>query len=316
MKRTNVLLETVDLRGARNGENIVSLSEKPGKGELTRSDALLLRKFANLVDELEVLGEVLLREARRHLAEVALLEVVGAANGAGDHAATNGGVSYDGDAELAGGIEELDLRGLNVEGERRVFNLHSIDVVDLASAAERIGGALRKANVLDLALVFQRYHSLNRLFHGCFSVESVAVVEIDEGDAETFQAALASLFAVLWSAIYGSAKDRSALFDTQKEKSHEPAAIIENSVGKLCCQEDILPLAGVLLEPVAEEILAVGVHVGRVPEELAGFVRSVEHSEALLVGLGCSIEGGETHGAEAHSVDLRTIAAKLCSGKG
>ena len=53
----------------------------------------------------------------------------------------------------------------------------------------------------------------------------------------------------------------------------------------------MLTLARVLLEPLAEEVLTVLVHVGGVPEEVALVVDLVEDLEALLIGLGLAVEG-------------------------
>ena len=53
----------------------------------------------------------------------------------------------------------------------------------------------------------------------------------------------------------------------------------------------MLTLAGVELEPLAEEVLAVLVHVGSIPEEVSLVVDLVEDLEALLIGLGLAVEG-------------------------
>jgi hypothetical protein len=53
----------------------------------------------------------------------------------------------------------------------------------------------------------------------------------------------------------------------------------------------VLTLARIELEPLAEEVFAVLVHVGSVPEEVALIVDLVENLEALLVGLWLAVEG-------------------------
>ena len=69
------------------------------------------------------------------------------------------------------------------------------------------------------------------------------------------------------------------------------SAILLHGVGKLGGEEDVLTLAGVELEPLAEEVLAVLVHVGSIPEEVSLVVDLVEDLEALLIGLGLAVEG-------------------------
>jgi hypothetical protein len=120
LQGANILLNPGKRSGTRDGEEVVTLGQDPGQGQLTSSGVLLLRELSDAVDELEVLGEVLGGEAWCELAEVTLLEVVGAADLTTEHASSNGRVGYDGDAELACGLEEADLLRLDVETERRV----------------------------------------------------------------------------------------------------------------------------------------------------------------------------------------------------
>ena len=53
----------------------------------------------------------------------------------------------------------------------------------------------------------------------------------------------------------------------------------------------MVALARVQLEPLAEEVFAVLVHIGSVPEEVALIVDLVEDLEALLIRLGLAVEG-------------------------
>jgi hypothetical protein len=53
----------------------------------------------------------------------------------------------------------------------------------------------------------------------------------------------------------------------------------------------VLTLARVELEPLAEEVFAVLVHIGSVPEKVALIIDLVEDLETLLVGLGLAVEG-------------------------
>jgi hypothetical protein len=80
LQRTDVLLNPSDRSSARDGEEVVSLGQDPGQGELTGGAVLRLCDLGDAVDELEVLGEVLGRETRCELSEVAFLEVVWAAD--------------------------------------------------------------------------------------------------------------------------------------------------------------------------------------------------------------------------------------------
>lgn len=106
-------------------------------------------------------------------------------------------------------------------------------MLDLASTPKRVGAALRQAEVLDLALLLQLLHLLDRLLNGRHLVQAVAVVEVDVGDAEALQRTLARLASVLRGGV-----------DVAR-------AVLAHRVGELGREEDVLALAWVLLEPLA-----------------------------------------------------------------
>lgn len=106
-------------------------------------------------------------------------------------------------------------------------------MVDFACSAERVGTALGQSNVLDLALLLERLQSLHRLLYWCHSVQTMRIVQVDVRDAQALQRLLAGL-----TAVFGRAVD-------------SPGTIGVDFVGELGSQEDVLTLAGVLLEPFA-----------------------------------------------------------------
>lgn len=65
-----------NLRRAGNGQDIIALSEHPRERDLSGRRVMLLRNGLDPVDDLEYLGEVLLREAWQVAALVGRLEVV------------------------------------------------------------------------------------------------------------------------------------------------------------------------------------------------------------------------------------------------
>jgi hypothetical protein len=80
LQGADILLNTSEGSRARDGEEVISLRQNPGQSQLTGGAVLRLRNFGDAVNELEILGEVLRREAWCELAEVALFEVVWAAD--------------------------------------------------------------------------------------------------------------------------------------------------------------------------------------------------------------------------------------------
>lgn len=75
LRRLRVLLEPRNGPRARDGDKVGVLGEDPRERELRRRGAVLPSDRAEPVDDLEVLGEVLVREAGQQLAQVVLLEV-------------------------------------------------------------------------------------------------------------------------------------------------------------------------------------------------------------------------------------------------
>jgi hypothetical protein len=74
-------------------------------------------------------------------------------------------------------------------------------------------------------------------------------------------------------------------------------------VGKLGHEEDLVALTWIASELPAEQVFAVGVHVGHILEELIILIGGIEDGEALAVRFVGAVEGGEIHGAEAEGGD-------------
>lgn len=94
------------------------------------------------------------------------------------------------------------------------------------------------------------------------------VVEVDLVDPEALQALLGGLRAVLGGRVHGDAL----------------ALGVEAELGG---QEDVGAALGVQAEPLADEVFAVAVDVGRVPVGAAKLPGAVEQLQASLVGTGC-----------------------------
>lgn len=226
--------------------------------------------------------EVLAAEARRVGAEVALFEIVRRADAAGQETAAEGRVRDGRDAEIATCLQEGDRGVLDVHREGGVFDLHGVDVDDLTGALQRFGAAFAQAEIFDFAAVLKFLHLRDGDFDGLRGLHAVAVVQVDGVDAETFQGFLAGCVDV-----FGFVADAAL------------AGLGVDEVGEFGGEEDLLALSGVLLEPFAEEVLVVAVHVGGIPVSLAGLEDVVEELETLFVGSGLAVEGREAH--EAHS---------------
>lgn len=136
VQSSQILLQILDLSGAWDRDDILPLGQQPSERQLGGGAALLLGQPGEDSDELQVLREVLGREAGGQEAEVARLEVGARLVLAGDEAAAQRRVGDDGDAELAACAEEADLWVFDVHAEGRVFDLHGGDGVHGVCAAE------------------------------------------------------------------------------------------------------------------------------------------------------------------------------------
>ena len=111
----HILIQVLQLLGSGDGNDILTLGHQPSERQLAGSTALPSRDLADPVRELEILGEVLFREAGGHSPEISFFEVVGGLVCSRQHAATEGRVGDDSDAEFAAGFQEADFGVLNVE---------------------------------------------------------------------------------------------------------------------------------------------------------------------------------------------------------
>ena len=86
-------------------------------------------------------------------------------------------VRHNRNAQLAGSLDDADIGMLAVKSEDAVFDLDGGDRVHGVRAADRVGSALRKANVADFAFAvmhvsiqviypWTRYDLLDELFQG------------------------------------------------------------------------------------------------------------------------------------------------------
>lgn len=74
-------------------------------------------------------------------------------------------------------------------------------MVNLASAAKRVGTAFRQADILNLALLLELLHSFHRFFDRRLPVKAVGIVEVDMIHTQALERLLAGLPAVFGAAV-------------------------------------------------------------------------------------------------------------------
>lgn len=103
--------------------------------------------------------------------------------------------------------------------------------MDGVGAPERGTAAFGETEIFDFSLGFELGHGFHCLLDGGFAVEAVGVVEVDVVDAETGEGFFAGFEAVL------------------RGRVNTAVSLVVDGVGELGGQEDVVALAGVLLEP-------------------------------------------------------------------
>ena len=131
-----VLFHVLDLLRARDGNDILPLRQQPRQRQLPGRAPFRLRQRPDLVHELQVFGEILLREARKPQSGVTGLEIVAGLVLTGEESPAERAVGDDGNVELATGFEQSNLRIFNVGGKGAVFDLQRSDRVDFVRPAE------------------------------------------------------------------------------------------------------------------------------------------------------------------------------------
>ena len=147
-----------------------------------------------MVDKLKIFRKVLFRKPWCNLTEITFLEVSGRLVGAGEETSSKWRVCDYSDPQLSTGLKEANIGVFDIQRERAIFSLHSIDMMDFARPAKSIRRHLAEAQVLDFTLtksrsitvlakrrlnenkLLQLQHSLNRLLNRRFPINAVAVV--------------------------------------------------------------------------------------------------------------------------------------------
>src|SRR5665647_448497 len=126
----------------------------------------------------QVVGEVLTLEAGRAAPEVVGVEVVDAADPAGEETTPKRGVRHEADPEFADGGQHAVV--LDVAGKQRVLRLHGAQRVGGVRAADGLRRRLADAQVPHLSGGDQHTERTEGLLDGRFGVDAVLVVEVDD----------------------------------------------------------------------------------------------------------------------------------------
>ena len=222
-------------------------------------------------------------------AVVAVGELGGRGQGAGQQAAHERREGQEADAELLAGREHLVL---DAALEQRVLALHAGDRVHRSGAAQVGRQRLGEADEPDLPLLDQLRERADGLLDRRLGVDAVLLVEVDGLDAEAAQARLTRLAHVLGAAVDAR---RAAV-----GVGHEPELGREHD------------LVAAVADGAAHELLVVpgAVDVGGVEQVDAEVERAVDRRDA--VGLvRAAVRAGHRHAAQADRRDVGAHLAEL-----
>ena len=194
----DVLLQAMQLRGARDRNNPRLLSEQPDERDLCRGRLLPLGDAAEEGDQGLIRLERLRREPRQRAAEVGAVEGRFLIHLAREKAPAQRAIGNKADSEFLNGRNHFLLRGSRPQ---RVFALERGDRLDGVSAADRLHAGFGKTEVLDLALLNQFLHRTSHVFDGHIRINPMLVQQVDHIDLEPLERALGGLFDVLRPAV-------------------------------------------------------------------------------------------------------------------
>jgi len=181
----DVLLESVQLRGARDRHDPWFLGEEPGERDLRGRRALPLCDVRQHVDEGEVgLPRLPVDEARDGVAEVAARELGVLVDLAGEEALAEWAEGDEADAEL---LERRQDRLLRLAPPEREFALERSDGLHRMCTADGLHACLGEAEVSDLALLDQLLDGARHVLDLDVRVDAVLVEQVDRVRAEPVQ---------------------------------------------------------------------------------------------------------------------------------
>ena len=186
--RTQVLLQAMEFRGARDRHDPGPLRKQPGERDLRRRRILLTRDPMQQVNEGLVRCHRRRREARQHAAEIALGELGVLVHRPGQEPLAERAVWHEADAKLLARLQHPV--GFRPARPQRVFVLDGGDGLHGMGAADGLRAGFGQAEMLDLALPDQvadgACHVLNR--HG--RVNAVLVEQVNHLDTKPLQGRL------------------------------------------------------------------------------------------------------------------------------
>src|SRR5690606_6879421 len=271
--------------GADQRDDVLAPGQHPGDGDLRDGDALGRGHLAQRLDEGEVVPQVVALEAGRVGPEVVGGERPAGGEVAGDQTAGEDAVGGDGDAEFAGGRQDLVLDG---PGEERVLDLEVRDGRGGGGPADGVGVDLAEADVPYVALLDEFGDGADGLLDRDVRVGAGDPVDVDVVDAEALERVGGEVLH----------RGRAAV-------DPAPVAVRVAQGAELDAEQGLFaPGGGSGAQGLADQQLVVahGVEVAGVEQGDAGLQGGVHGGDALGP-VRVPVERGHAHAAEAEGED-------------
>jgi hypothetical protein len=189
-RRSDVFLEPVKLRGARDRNDPRVLGEQPGERNLRRSGVLASRNPAKQIDQCLIGFPGFRREARQRSPKVGAVEFRVLVYFPREETLAERAVGNETDSELFDGWQHLLLGS---SGPQRVLTLERRDRLHGMCAADCLHARFRKAEMPDLAFLDQALHRSGDIFDGHDGIDAVLIEQIDGVDFEPLERAFGDL---------------------------------------------------------------------------------------------------------------------------
>ena len=290
--RPDVLLQAMQLRGARDRNDPRLLGEQPGERDLGRRRLLPLRDLAEQIDQGLVRLPGLRREARDDVAEVGAVERRVLVDLAREEALAQRAERNEADAEF---LERRQHLLLGLPPPQRVFALECRDRLDGVGATDRLHACFGEAEVLDLAFLNQVLHRSRHVLDRHVRVDAVLIEQVDGIDLEPLERGLGDLLDVLRPAVQADPARPAVGIELEPELGGDHHLLAERGEG------------------FAHELLVRerAVDLGGVEERDAAFDGRPNQRDHLLLVRGRAVAEAHAHAAEPEGRDFQVALSKF-----
>ena len=191
VKSSNIIFEVTEAFGARNGDDILTLSKHPSKRELGRRAALSLCEVLHMGCKLKIALEGLSLEARIRVPPVIIGKIGWLLYRAREETAPKRTVRHEADAQLT--TRRKRSVALDITRPKRVLALQRGNRMHRVRFSQSADARFRKAESTHFARANQLRHRTDSFLNGNSRINPVLIIEIDRIDPQAAKTSVARL---------------------------------------------------------------------------------------------------------------------------